>query len=209
MLGRSAFPDEVLIIHLCLTGNESTVYSKHPFERGKHIEMNFVTKLEPFSLLPCFCINSSFLSSSSCRLQHCFPCFFFPPIHLPLLSFSHTFLSLVSCFVVLILYLTLGTFSLPFIFHFNAVPTQLCKPQRLNSIFTVSGIEVGAQDILAVFHTLNALCNLSADISPILRREPRASNVPHQSPHRYGAKQRRTSEMTMLSLLRKVVSCTF
>lgn len=80
MLGRSASPDEVLIIHLCLTGNESTIYSKHPFERGKHIEMNFATKLEPFSLLPRFCINSSFLSSSmpSCTLQRF--CFLAPHI---------------------------------------------------------------------------------------------------------------------------------
>lgn len=166
-------------------GNESTIYSKHPFETGKHIEMNFVTKLEPFWLLPRFCINSSFLSSSMspCTLQHfsflasSFPlyvCFSFP---------SHVFLSLVSCFAVVILYLTPGTFSLPFVFHFNATPTWLCKPQRLDSIFTVSGIEVGAQDTLAVSHTLNSLCDLLADISPVFHQEPHASNAPHQSPH--------------------------
>lgn len=127
MLGRSASRDEVLIIHLCLMGNESTSYSKHPFERGKHIEMNFVTKLEPFSMLPCLCINSSFLFSamSSCTLQH-FSFFspIFPPLCLLLLSCSNTLLSLASCSEVLILHLTLGIFPLLFISHFKALQTS-------------------------------------------------------------------------------------
>jgi len=103
MLGRSAFLAEVLIIHLCLMGNESTIYSKHPFEREKHIEMNFVTKLEPFLLFLYFCINSSFLSCPSHLVRGSISplllllsliCWF-------LLPFSHTFLSFLSWFMYL------------------------------------------------------------------------------------------------------------
>lgn len=197
MLRRSASPDEVLIIHLCLTGNESTIYSKHPFERGKHIEMNFATKLEPFSLLPCFCINSSFLSSSmpSCTLQRF--CFLAP--HILSLALSP---ALQFC---------------PYSWHKVHFLCCLSSIFKLYSALQTSEAQLYSQGLVQqrmpaiswLCHMPNALSNLLANISPILQQEPHVNNELHQSPLCCGAKGPRASGMTVLSWLRKVVSCTF
>lgn len=60
-------------------------------------------------------------------------------------------------------------------------PTQLCKPQRLNSIFTACGVAVGARDTLAVSHTLKVLRSILADPSPTCQQRAASATTPLRS----------------------------